>query len=131
MMRRRMASAAITSVLVLAAACGGGDAGPTAPPSPAPNPYRITITPSGVSPSDLVVPPGARVLFVNNDTRRHDMSSDPHPGHSDCPEINQAGLLQPGQSKETGNLVTIRTCGYHDHENPETASLRGRITIRQ
>ena len=117
-------------VLVIVAACGGGG-GPT-DPSPAPsNPHRITISPSGaVSPTELIVPPGTRVLFVNNHSRRHDMTSDQHPDHLDCPEINQAGLLQPGQSRETGNLVTVRTCGFHDHELPDDPLLKGRIIIR-
>lgn len=117
-------------VLVMAAGgCGGG--GPT-DPSPAPsNPYRITISSSGaVTPTELIVPPGTRVLFINNHSRRHDMTSDQHPDHMDCPEINQAGLLQPGQSRETGNLVAVRTCGFHDHELPEDPLLKGRIVIR-
>ena len=112
------------------ATCGGGSPTPAAPTPPPANPNRIIITAAGVSPVELVVAPGTRVLFVNNDTRRHDMTSDPHPEHADCPEINQVGLLQPGQSRETGNLVAVRTCGYHDHENPDTANLRGRIVIR-
>ena len=117
-------------VLVIVAACGGGG-GPT-DPSPAPsNPHRITISSSGaVSPTELIVPPGTRVLFINNHSRRHDMTSDQHPDHLDCPEINQAGLLQPGQSRETGNLVTVRTCGFHDHELPDDPLLKGRIIIR-
>jgi plastocyanin len=91
----------------------------------------ITISSSGsVSPVELVVPPGARVLFVNNDTRRHEMTSDPHPDHVNCPEINQVGLLNPGQSRETGNLVAARTCGFHDHENPDANGLKGRIVVR-
>jgi hypothetical protein len=73
---------------------------------------------------------GARVLFINNHTQRHQMSSDPHPEHTDCPEIDQVGLLSPGQNRETGNLVAVRTCGFHDHENPDHAALRGRIVIR-
>ena len=36
--------------------------------------------------------------FVNNDSRSHEMFSDPHPEHTDCPEINQVGFLSPGQS---------------------------------
>jgi plastocyanin len=83
-----------------------------------------------VSPSEVAAPPGARVLFVNNDSRRHDMTSDPHPDHTNCPEINQVGVLNPGQSRETGNLVAVRTCGYHDHDDPNNASLKGRIVIR-
>jgi plastocyanin len=112
------------------ASCGGGN-GP-ATPSPTPeNPYRITISQSGaVAPAELIVPPGTRVLFTNNDSRRHDMSSDPHPEHNLCPEINQVGVLQTGQTRETGNLVTVRTCGFHDHENPDNRLLTGRIIIR-
>jgi hypothetical protein len=41
----------------------------------------------------LTVPPGTRVTFINNDTRVHEMDSDPHPDHTDCPEINQVDLL--------------------------------------
>ena len=70
------------------------------------------------------------MLFVNNDSRRHDMASDHHPDHQECPAINSVGVLQPGQSRETGNMNEIRTCGFHDHDNPTTTSLQGRIVIR-
>lgn len=73
---------------------------------------------------------GTRVLFVNSDSRPHNMNSDPHPEHTDCPELNQVGFLTPGQSRETGNLVTARTCGFHDHDNPALTTLQGTITIR-
>ncbi len=113
---------------MLAAACGGS---PPAAPTPASsNPNVFTITAAGVSPRDLTMAPGSRALFVNNDARRHDMGSDPHPEHSDCPAINAVGTLNPGQSRETANLIELRTCGFHDHDNPENASLKGRITIR-
>ena len=41
-----------------------------------------------MNPRELSVPLGARVLFVNNDSRRHDMTSDPHPDHGNCPPLN-------------------------------------------
>jgi plastocyanin len=111
-----------------ATTCGGGYTSPSPSPN---NPYRVTISASGaVSPVELVVPPGTRVLFINNDARRHDITSDPHPEHTDCPELNQVGLLTNGQSRESGNLVAVRTCGFHDHENPDNAALRGRIVVR-
>jgi hypothetical protein len=69
-------------------------------------------------------------VFVNSHNRQHDMTSDPHPDHQDCPEVNQVGLLATGQTRETGNLVAVRTCGYHDHSDPNNASLRGRIVVR-
>jgi hypothetical protein len=58
------------------------------------------------------------------------MGSDPHPDHTACPELNQVGLLRPGETRETGNLVLVRTCGYHDHNDFDNTSLQGRIVIR-
>jgi len=72
----------------------------------------------------------AQVTFVNNDSRLHDMESDPHPTHTDCPEINQVGVLSPGQSHQTGVLNTVRVCAYHDHEQADTRLLQGTITIQ-
>jgi len=110
------------------ASCGGSS--PSAPPPPPSGP-TITISSSGVvTPKELTVSPGSRVVFINNDTRRHDMASDPHPDHMDCPEINQVGVLNAGQSDETGNLNEVRTCGFHDHDNPLNTNLQGQIVIR-
>ena len=121
-----------TAVCVLAVAslsCGSSDSTP--PTNPTPNPYTVTISGSGiVGPKELTVPPGSRVLFVNSHSRRHDMTSDPHPEHDDCTQLNQVGLLNPGQSRESGNLVTVRTCGFHDHDDPNDVNLRGSIIIR-
>lgn len=111
-------------------ACGGSPSTPSPPNTPPVAATTITITPAGATPRNIIVDLGARVLFVNNDSRAHNMSSDPHPDHTDCPEINQAGFLQPGQSRETGNLVQVRTCGFHDHDNPGNSALRGTIQIR-
>jgi hypothetical protein len=58
------------------------------------------------------------------------MTSDPHPEHSDCTEINAVGNLVPGQSRQTSNLVVARRCGFHDHISFENAALRGSITIQ-
>jgi hypothetical protein len=69
------------------------------------------------------------VTFVNNHSRPHDMSSDPHPEHTDCPPLDQVGFLTPGQSRTSGNFNTVRTCGFHDHNEPSTTGLQGRITI--
>ena len=122
---------AVWGLAVVSLSCGGGDNSSTPPTNPTPNPYTVTISGSGiVGPKDLTVPPGTRVLFVNSHSRRHDMTSDPHPDHLDCPELNQVGLLNAGQSRESGNFVTVRTCGYHDHDDPNNVNLRGTITIR-
>ncbi len=122
------------ALAVGASGCGGSPTSPSSSGSSggssSSSGTSITITSSGVSPKELTVAPGTRVTFVNNDSRAHNMTSDPHPEHSDCPEITQVGFLQPGQSRETGNLVAVRTCGYHDHDLPQNEGLKGRIVIR-
>jgi hypothetical protein len=120
----------VALLCLILSSCGGGSP-PSSPGPPQPSGPTITISSGGVaSPKDLTVGQGARVLFVNNDSRRHDMTSDPHPEHDDCREINNVGPLTPGQSRETGNLNDLRTCGFHDHDNPDNMNLRGRITVR-
>ena len=117
--------------VVLLAGCGGGGGTPPTPnPNPNPNPNTFTITSAGVSPKTLTVSPGTRILFVNNDSRRHDIGSDPHPEHTDCTPINSVGVLNAGQSRETANLNTVRTCGFHDHDLPDNDSLKGSVIIR-
>ena len=114
-------------LLAVLAACGGNN-NPSGPSNS--NVQTITITAAGANPRNVQVSQGERVRFTNNDNRPHDMTSDPHPEHTDCPELNQVGLLQPGQSRETNNLVQPKTCGFHDHSNPDTATLKGQIVIR-
>lgn len=122
------------SILTLATVLAAGSCGssPTTPGdnSPPVATNTITITAAGASPRNIQINAGTRVTFINNDTRAHNMASDPHPEHTQCPELNQIGLLTPGQTRESGNLNTVRTCGYHDHDNPDLASLKGSITIR-
>jgi plastocyanin len=90
----------------------------------------ITIANSAVCPQNITVSRGTQVTFVNQDTVAHEMYSDPHPEHTDCPEINQVGHLEPGESRQTGNLNISRVCGYHDHIRPGAAALKGNITIQ-
>ena len=139
MAKTRLTLASLVVIFaVAAAACGGDDdSSPTAPSGGGGGgggtggtvAATITITAAGVSPSTVTVAPGSRVTFVNNDNRPHDMASDPHPAHSDCPAVN-VGFLQAGQSGTTQNLNTVRTCGFHDHNQPDVTSLQGTIRIQ-
>ena len=123
-----MKRSALVAVFLLVS-CGGDNSSPPTTPPPS-NPFTFTITTSGVTPKELSVQPGTRVLFVNNDNRRRNMTSDPHPEHDLCPELNAVGFLNTGQRKETGNLNTVRTCGFHDHDDPDNNSVKGQIFIR-
>jgi plastocyanin len=125
------------ALAVIAMACGGssdGGGGPMTGPSPGNQPpvatTTITITANGVSPQRIQVPIGSRVTFINNDSRTHEMNSDPHPTHGDCPAIDDVGFLAAGQTKQTGNLTVARTCGFHDHNQPTVPSLTGQIIVQ-
>lgn len=138
-MRTRLLPGTIATALVVSAiACSGGGS-PSVPSAPsgggstAGTPVStttITITATGASPRNITVSPGSRVTFINNDSRAHDMTSNPHPEHTDCPPLNDVGFLGAGQQKTSGNLNTVRTCGFHDHNDPGNTSLTGTIRIQ-
>jgi hypothetical protein len=43
--------------------------------------------------------------------------------------LNQVGFLQPGQSKQSGNLNTATTCGFHDEASPFNEAFQGAIVV--
>jgi hypothetical protein len=124
--------------LILAAlaisSCGGSSDSPTAPtppPSggtPAPNTLTLTITANGLSAGGEVAV-GGTVTIVNNAMDPHQMSSDPHPVHTDCPGLN-FNTLQNGQQQTSQPLTSARTCGIHDHISPGNQALTRSIVIR-
>jgi plastocyanin len=124
---------ALAAILAAVAACGKSS---TSAPSSTmtcsnlPNATTLLILNNAICPQALTVTPGTRVTIINNDTRAHEMASDPHPDHTDCPELNQVGRLEPGQQRDSGNLNTRRRCGFHDHINENNAALKGTITIQ-
>ena len=136
--RRICVSLAIAAAVGFAiAACGSGSSSstgpssPTTPPTDAVTTQTITIANNAVSPKNIRVTRGTQVTFINNDTFSHNMTSDPHPEHTDCPEINAVGVIGPFQTKRTDNMVTNKAvCGFHDHDAPNVAGLQGSITIQ-
>lgn len=131
--------AAAVMIAATAAACGGSSSTPTSPSGgggntgggTATDSATITIGTNGsISPSTVTITRGGRVTIVNNHTQAHDMASDPHPEHTQCPEINQIGFLTSGQQRTSGNFNTARTCTFHDHNLPDSAGLKGTIVIQ-
>jgi plastocyanin len=115
---------------LFAAACGGsGYSSPSNPSTSGVSAATITIAGGAVSPAAVTIAASYRVTFVNNDTVAHTMASDPHPAHTDCPALN-VGTISPGQSRDSGVLNVVRTCGFHDHDNPDNAALKGAITVQ-
>ena len=144
MKRRGVVLGVLVGAGLAIGSCGGGG-GPTDPiptplpppvtiPSPSPTPVAtstITINAQGtVQPADIRIAVGQRVTFVNQHDRPHDMTSDPHPEHTNCPEINDAGNVFPGQSRQTAVFNAAKRCGFHDHGEPDNPRLRGSITVQ-
>jgi len=132
MPRMKMTVAAVIALVSAgaASACGGGGGGMT-PTNPTPaNTLGATIhiTATGVTPNDVTIAVGQHVRFVNDDTRPHQIQTNPHLFHTDCPPNNIA-ILGPGQSAETGTFGEAKGCGYHNHLLPDTASYYGVIRV--
>jgi plastocyanin len=119
-------------------ACGSSSSSPTSPStggggssSPGASGATITIGSNGaVSPAQVSISVGKSVTVVNNDSRPHEIASNPHPAHTDCPSTNALGTLSPGQTKLTNAYTVARSCGFHDHLNPENSALQGTIVIQ-
>ena len=131
--RNAAAAAVLAAVASFSEACGsspstGPSTGSTCTASSTST--TITISNNAVCPQNITVPRGTQVTFMNSDSRTHEMTSDPHPEHSDCPEINAVGNLVPGQRRETSNLVVAKRCGFHDHIAFDVKALQGSITIQ-
>ena len=131
-----MAAAVLASAIGTLATAGCGGSSPSPGPSTggtcttSSTSTTITISNGAVCPQNITVPRGTQVTFINNDTRTHEMTSDPHPEHTDCTEINQVGNLVAGQTRQTGNLNIAKRCGFHDHIDFTNNALNGSITIQ-
>jgi len=131
----RLARLLSIAAVAAAVAVGCGKSSTTGPSSTLtcstlPNATTFLILNNTVCPKTMAVARGTRVTFINNDNRAHEMNSDPHPEHTNCPELNQVGHLESGQQRDSGNLNVARTCGFHDHINDSNNNLKGTITIQ-
>ena len=119
----------IAAAGMLAVACGGSSPSSPSGGNDGPIAQTFTITSAGISPKAATVSLGSRVTIVNNDSKTHNMTSDPHPEHTDCPSLN-VNDLGPGQSRTSQNLTSVRTCGMHDHSDPDNPLWKTTITVQ-
>jgi hypothetical protein len=128
----RFARGTAAAIAVAAAlSCGGSSStSPSGTCTPSTNANTLVIMNNAICPQSVTVSRGSQLTIFNQDSRTHEMFSDPHPEHTDCPELNQIGTLNTGQSRSSGNLNTARRCGMHDHGDPNNASLKATITIQ-
>lgn len=117
----------------IAAACGGGGySGTGTNPNPGVVPgsigATISLTANGAGPLEVRIEATQRVRFVNNDTRPHQLQTNPHTVHTDCP-ANNIIILNPGQSVDTAPFNDVKACGYHDHLLPDDQMFWGVIKV--
>jgi plastocyanin len=84
----------------------------------------ITYTKNGFEPNNITVKSGEKIKIVNNSGSQLEFSSDPHPTHTNNPELN-AGDTENGQST-TITLTKTGKWGFHNHYNP---SDHGFVTV--
>jgi plastocyanin len=138
-MKRFRSALIIAAAAVVAASCGGGS-----PNSPSgvtvivrdggaggTSGATVTITSAGVSPASVTVAVGQTVTFINNDTRPHEIASNPHPQHGSCPSIEGGlGTLAAGATRTTRSFANSGTCGYHDHLDDSNTRFQGSIIVQ-
>lgn len=140
-MRRPSTHPLVLAVLLVtaaaAAACGGGGGGggttTTAPTTssgvvPGSIGATVSLTATGANPADVRIEPTQRVRFINTDTRPHQIQTNPHNLHTDCPP-NNVILLNPGQQVDTAVFNDVKACGYHDHLLPDEQRFWGTIRV--
>jgi plastocyanin len=123
---------AIALALAATLACGDDDP-PGGGPSGGPGPSGATITigaNGAISPTQVTVSVGQSVTFVNSHSAPHEMASDPHPAHTNCPSINAVGTINAGQTQLTNAFTAAGTCTFHDHREDTNANLRGTIRVQ-
>lgn len=86
----------------------------------------VKITAAGVSPKTLTVSAGKTVTFVNEDTIAHQVSSNPHPTHTDLPGFDNTGLSQ----SYSFTFSKPGSFGYHDHLDPFNTAMQGTIVVQ-
>lgn len=85
----------------------------------------VFLTPSGFLPSDLTIKAGANVTWTNQSEGTGNVSSAPHPAHTDYPALN-LGNFGTGQSVSL-TFNTPGTYKYHNHLNP---TQFGSVTVQ-
>ena len=135
-------AAGVAVALAFAAACSDGDVRTMTAPSGASTALNhessgssaiVYITDDGLHPRKLEMSSTGAVTFVNRSSVRRWIRADPHvpTGHNECGEFEAIGILEPGQSGQTG-ILHHEKCDYHDHLMGEnlTSDFEGEVRIR-
>ncbi len=79
-------------------------------------PAEVSITSSGFIPSSISIKKNQAVLWINNDSALHQVSSDPYPSNNGLPNLNSPKLNL--NSNYSYNFDKVGKFTYHDNLNP-------------
>lgn len=88
----------------------------------------ITFSDTGITPAQVTVKSGSLLTFQNNSTKKVSVGSDPHPTHTQNPEITGGEFildLEPGATSSV-TMTKVGSWGFHDHLNP---AVRGKVVV--
>ncbi len=85
----------------------------------------VTISSSGFSPNDITIKVGGSVTWMNSSSDMQNVSSDPHPTHTNYSPLNLGNI--PADGKVSLVFPKAGTYTYHDHLHP---SFKGSITVQ-
>ena len=85
----------------------------------------IVYNDNGFSPAQTTVNAGQTITFTNQSSEQIQVDSDPHPVHTDDPQLN-VGVIGAGQSK-TVTVTTKGSFGIHNHLEP---TVKAHVTIQ-
>ncbi|MGE5392541.1 MAG: cupredoxin domain-containing protein [Candidatus Saccharibacteria bacterium] len=96
-------------------------------PSAATNPqsYSVHVQATSFNPATISINKGDTIIWLNDDVMKHQIASDPHPGHTGMP-----GLVSPVLNQNqtyTFRFDATGTFRYHDDLNP---ALKGTIEVK-
>jgi hypothetical protein len=118
----RLAALLCSGALGLAACGGGGGGGGAASCTPGPS-AALSITATGLSPTNVCVQPNGAVTFTNSDTSAsHDVEFET----ANCPTV---GNIPPNGGQVTVTFPTAENCTFHDGNNPGNTAFRGTVAV--
>ncbi|HSX40052.1 MAG TPA: cupredoxin domain-containing protein [Candidatus Saccharimonadales bacterium] len=105
-----------TEVMTVAPSISATPSVMTSPTQQTSGQTTVTVTATGFDPQTVTIKAGDKVTWVNKSGDRANVSSDPHPVHTNYPPLN-LGSFADGASV---SLMFDKpgTYGYHNHLNP-------------
>lgn len=80
-----------------------------------------------VTPQNIKIKSGGKLVFIQVDSSWHDLESGPHPAHTEYPPLN-IGFLKMGESR-TVDFPNPGEHGFHDHIHENNPKFQGNILV--